>query len=404
MNILNKFYITIVLIVISSFLYGQCDDRYDSEIFENVTIETVTYSDVTGFEMDIYQPVGDTYTNRPLILLAHGGAFFGGSKNNPTMRNMCTTFAKRGYVTASIQYTLAPGIVSLADSMFMIDIVMSAVADGKSAIRYFRKSAENGNQFGIDESQIWAGGNSAGAILMAHLAYIGENDDVPQHIQSIIDSQGGLEGDAGNDGYSSEVSGVINLAGGLNNPDWISADEEPLVSCHGDMDGIVPFDCNDVYWGDTNFGQFDLIDLCGSEVLNARAEEIGVDHDLLVFVGEDHTPWSLQPLEHEPTMIDFVKDFIKDRVECNIISNNDNIEEIEINTFPNPATEWIQFFVPTDVTINEIQLFTISGQLINRYEVNSSSKTILVEHLQSGIYVTQIQTSSGVVTRRVVIN
>ena len=57
--------------------------------------------------MDIYTPVGDNYTNRPLLIFAHGGSFIGGSKTNPTMVDLCETFAKRGYVTASINYRLA---------------------------------------------------------------------------------------------------------------------------------------------------------------------------------------------------------------------------------------------------------------------------------------------------------
>ena len=46
--------------------------------------------------MDIYRPVGDTETNRPLIIFAHGGTFIFGSKNNPTAVDFCEAFAKRG--------------------------------------------------------------------------------------------------------------------------------------------------------------------------------------------------------------------------------------------------------------------------------------------------------------------
>ena len=32
--------------------------------------------------MDVYTPDGDTFTQRPLIIFAHGGVFIGGDKNN----------------------------------------------------------------------------------------------------------------------------------------------------------------------------------------------------------------------------------------------------------------------------------------------------------------------------------
>ena len=52
-----------------------------------------------------------------------------------------------------------------------------------------------------------------------HLAYIDQISDLPTSpidVQDLVNSIGGtLEGDAGNDGYSSEIHGVISFAGGL---------------------------------------------------------------------------------------------------------------------------------------------------------------------------------------------
>ena len=95
-------------------LYSQCDNRYQSEIFSSVNVTTVNYSDVyvdNFHEMDIYTPDGDTATNRPLIIFHHGGSYYQGSKNNPGAVDFCMSFAKRGYVSVSANYTL----VSLID-------------------------------------------------------------------------------------------------------------------------------------------------------------------------------------------------------------------------------------------------------------------------------------------------
>jgi acetyl esterase/lipase len=124
--------------------------------------------------MDIYQPDGDTYAARPLIILAHGGSFIGGSKtDDATVVELCNRFAKRGYVTASINYRLGTliNLVS-SDSTVPMGIVVKAISDGKAAIRYFMKDAATTNTYKIDTNNIFVGGNSAGAVLYMHVLYL----------------------------------------------------------------------------------------------------------------------------------------------------------------------------------------------------------------------------------------
>ena len=133
----------IIALLFSNFLFAQCDGRYEMEIFEQVEVNTVIYSDVHNLSMDIYQPVGDDVTNRPLIIFAHGGTFIFGNKNNPTVVELCETFAKRGYVTASINYRLANDIVGLFEQFTFYtntesayEVVLNAMMDGKAAVSY----------------------------------------------------------------------------------------------------------------------------------------------------------------------------------------------------------------------------------------------------------------------------
>ena len=51
---------------------------------------------------DLYQPEADTAGNRPLVIGVHGGAFITGDKQAANRRVFCRTFAKRGYVAASL--------------------------------------------------------------------------------------------------------------------------------------------------------------------------------------------------------------------------------------------------------------------------------------------------------------
>ena len=191
-----------LFLMVSSLVYGQCEGRYQEDIFMDSEVVTVEYSDVydwsildSGLDMDIYLPQGDDFSNRPLIIFAHGGSFYVGNKNNPEAIAFCESFARKGYVTASIQYRLTSQL-SLLDSNVMIQTVFNAISDMKAAIRYFRKDVSlNNNTYGIDTSQIFIAGYSAGAITAINLAFLNQEEEIPSYLQSFVDNAGGLEGD-----------------------------------------------------------------------------------------------------------------------------------------------------------------------------------------------------------------
>ena len=62
--------------------------------------------------MDIYEPEGDTMEDRPVIIFAHSGAFFTGSKEAQDMVELCKESARRGYVAISMEYRLGLNILS----------------------------------------------------------------------------------------------------------------------------------------------------------------------------------------------------------------------------------------------------------------------------------------------------
>jgi len=332
----------IYLFTISTLLLGlqlsaqlldcDCSNRYETEIFSNINSETVTYSDIHNLQMDIYTPEGDVCNNRPLLIFAHGGTFIFGDKTNPTMVELCETFAKRGYVTASINYRLAADIVGGLLPMFFYtntqdayDVVLNAVMDGKAAIRYFRKDvAENGNSYGIDSNQIWGGGNSAGGVLFLHAAHVATAEEFVAPLdatraaiaQSIIDGfEGGIEGDSGNSGYPSNLSGAISLAGALHRREYVDETDPPSVFCHGDADTVVPYNCNG-FQNNSNYDQ-----LCGGGALYSEFEPL-VPTGLLSFGNDDHCPWDFSSSKMDD-VIDFVSEFLYQNINCESIEINE---------------------------------------------------------------------------------
>ncbi len=272
----------------------ECDGtryRYTSA-FENFNVSyDVEYGNAinaTGLSqslvVDIYEPEGDANTMRPLIIMAHGGFFIGGENDNPDVLALCEDLTKMGYVIGSITYRL--GIDNFLDvSNALVRSVWRGYHDGKAAVRYFRKTAaEDGNPWGIDPDRIYFAGVSAGGFIGLHLAYVDDESEIPEQVdQEDAGMGGGLEGESGNPGYSSTVSGVINIAGALKTADYLSEGDEPLISVHGTEDGTVPFGT-----GMISLSGIPVTEVDGSSVIHAVADELGIENCFTVLEGADH--------------------------------------------------------------------------------------------------------------------
>ena len=324
---MKKLLLIIILIYSTITLYSQCDNRYQSEIFSSVNVTTVNYSDVyvdNFHEMDIYTPDGDTATNRPLIIFHHGGSYYQGSKNNPGAVDFCMSFAKRGYVSVSANYRL----VSLIDLISFLtnhdeqyEEVLKATNDMKASVRFFKKDFANGNNYGIDTNAVFVGGISSGGITAIHAAYIDDISDLPTSpidVQAIANSLGGLNGDAGNFGYTSNVHGIINFAGGIQQLSWIDAQDEPIFSAQGDDDVIVNYNCG------PGLNNPSVLDLCGAGQIHPICDNLGVTNEALVFTNLDHN-WVIG--NSQPEFIQAVNaasNFLYPLLPCNQLQNTSN--------------------------------------------------------------------------------
>ena len=322
-------FLIIVFSASTNYVFTQCNGRYNVDVFNNITVdEDVNYSDVYSdvyHKMDVYEPSGDTSANRPLILFMHGGSFSGGFKEQPDCIDFCTSFAKKGYVTASVNYRYADNPINfMLDQELQYRTVLKSVADIKSSVRYFKKDfVENGNSYGIDTNAIFVGGSSAGAIIAIHLAYIDNITDLPTSpvdVQSIANSLGGIVGDAGNNGYSAQVNGVVSFAGGINNVNWIDSSDEPLVSIQGDADVTVSYNCG------PGLNIPTVLTLCGSGEMHPQANAEGLINDVLVYPGTGHD-WFVSGNANPKFIqaLDFTTNFLYPLLPCN---NTTSIETL----------------------------------------------------------------------------
>jgi para-nitrobenzyl esterase len=270
---------------------AQCSGpRYIDSVFDHYTVTTVTYSTPYNLQMDIYQPVGDSLPVRPLIVLAHGGSFTSGTRtDDSTIVWLCRDLAHKGYVTASIDYRLTTdlNLIYPTNGDSAISEVLEAIGDGKASVRYFYKDVlTNGNSFKIDTNNIFIGGNSAGAVLAMHYAYVDSVNELSATFQTILARvDGDLDGNSGNPGYSSNIKGVVSLAGGLNEVSWIGQCSKPIVMAQGTYDSIVPYICGNPEDGIVN------VTLCGLGSCAANIVANTPLFDTLTFIGAGHVPW-----------------------------------------------------------------------------------------------------------------
>jgi predicted esterase len=276
-----------LLLLVSTHVYSQTE-RFTKDYFreisqsENFTYgSSITQNGVTmELKMDIYQPVDDLLEARPLVILAHGGYFFFGDKDEFTEE--CTQLAHAGYVAVSINYRL----IDVEDDSFRVaqKAVIDAVADLKAAVRFFYKDAQTANNWRIDTNNIFIGGYSAGAIASLHYAYVNNPEDLlligGQELLDYTNSKGGLEGTSGNADYSTNIRGVINISGALLDASLVDKTEPILFSVHGTEDIVVPYESGLV--GTTR------ITTEGSAIIHKRAKKIGLTNYLKVMEGSDH--------------------------------------------------------------------------------------------------------------------
>src|SRR5436190_47405 len=136
----------------------------------------------TTLHLDIARPE-KAEKRLPCIVVIHGGGWRGGNFKQHVPQIF--DFAKRGYVSATVQYRLVPAGRWPAQ-----------IEDVKCAVRYLRANAD---KYGIDKERFGAIGFSAGAHLSMLLG--------------TMDKRDGLEGSGGNPDQSSKVQAVVSYFG-----------------------------------------------------------------------------------------------------------------------------------------------------------------------------------------------
>mgnify|MGYP003347104231 CR=1 FL=1 len=312
----------LVLISLLSFSVDLSAQRFVSELFQSVQVSPgVVYARnkefLTGapvlknLSMDVYEPVGDTATVRPLIIYLHTGSFLPpvinqnptGSRYDSTAVEMCKQFARRGYVAAAMTYRMGWNPASSDQDVrtgSLLQAVYRAMQDAKACVRYFREEASvNGNPFRVDTSAIILGGQGTGGYVAMAYTTVDRLSEInlPKFIsnssnpsygfiqgQSYVIPQiwGDFDGYGGDTtynypsnhvGYSNKVNFVFNMGGALGDSSWLEAGDAPMVAFHVIGDPFAPFGNGPVYVP-TQPPQY-VVDVSGSSVVVAKSNALG---------------------------------------------------------------------------------------------------------------------------------
>ncbi|WKZ67864.1 MAG: alpha/beta hydrolase fold domain-containing protein [Flavobacteriales bacterium] len=245
--------------------------------------------------LDIYKPIGNPDTQRPLVVCAHGGSWLAGCKDEPNgIVQLAQQFVKRGYVVASINYRLGwhkddyvsdpvagypPSLwpeayraLYAADTLEIMRAIYRGMQDMKGAIRYMKERAP---QDSVCVEKVFVAGESAGAFIALATAFLDRDAEKPASCAALPDAPapyfkcanltalecvvrewevdapmrarpdlGPVEGILNLNGSDARVRGVAAFYGGVPLDalalDWMQGPDTPSVYLyHQTCDGVV---------------------------------------------------------------------------------------------------------------------------------------------------------------------
>src|SRR5210317_2146598 len=254
-------------------------------------------------------------------------------------------------------------------------------------------------------------------------------------------------------GMPDDILMAINMGGALGDGAWLEQGDVPMLSIHSKYDFFAPYDTGMVY---VPIGQqfFPVVSVTGSYGAIKKANDFGnndvflnenytdavwVDQQATNPTGEEClytieiapanalTPWIVHTAPwnwYDPNdpyasqnpanpnveatsqaWIDTVMSFIVPRMATVLQAEGvpAGIGEVQlsVDVYPNPSNGLITVKSKGGAVIDRVSLMDITGRIVLQEELGVLSKTIHAEHLSSGIYLMNIESSGQTLTKRI---
>lgn len=321
--------------------------RYLTRQFDNVQVVSTSYGfNYTVIQVpqvgrtvrqslatDIYLPVGDTETKRPLIIYFPTGNFLphpqngstSGTIKDSTCVDIATKLARMGYVVAVADYRKGWNPIATTQEARVNTLINAAyrgVQDARTAIRFFKEKA---NDFGIDTTKIAIWGQGTGGYITLATAtldsynkvftttnpqfkFIGSNQ-LPFVIERVPLPGGGFwyinadiegkitgrvppnpdgtpnpgpppTGDTLNEpnwvNHSSDFQLAIQMGGALGDISWLDANSKNIISIQAPYDPFAPYE-DAVLFVPIPGGALPVVQVQGALLIQQKLKSLGKD-------------------------------------------------------------------------------------------------------------------------------
>lgn len=369
------------------------DNRFTEEYyFESSAIQSekeIVYAkdlidwqdDTVSLAIDLFYPSQaiDSMEKRPFILFIHGGSFLFGDKSY--VADHCKDLARRGFVTASLQYRLGHDISNPLDQL---NAIYRSQQDAHAAMRFI---VEEANTYGIDTSWLFIGGQSAGAVTSLGLNHVSQ-DEWEFVIPNVENKLGALKTSGNSLTHDFTLKGIINNWGSTAGFSMQAEEMIPIISFHGYLDEIVPIE-------EGNNGSL------GSSLIDSALNANKVCSELHVDSAGEHGIYiTSEGLKYRMGRIScFFKsifcnecssEFLNEMTPSNCASTssiNEMLYDNEMHFWPNPSKGIIQ----SSIKKGTISIYSINGSIVFTQNLASSNQ-IELESLNRGMYIYTIQT------------
>ncbi len=183
-----------------------------SQTSEITTTTNIIYRQIDNqdLQLDLFQPPDNNSSNHPAIIWIHSGGFYTGKKED--INGLAAEFAKRGFVSTSINYRLTNTDYLTKDfnlsQIKKTPAIINAQDDATAAVVWLKNNA---TLYHVDPNQIFVAGGSAGAITALLVGYNQE---------------------------SVKIAGVIAIMG-VADPTMVKVGGPPVIMFNGGLDTLI---------------------------------------------------------------------------------------------------------------------------------------------------------------------
>jgi dienelactone hydrolase len=409
-------------------LNAQCPQRYKDKVFQQLQLSpSIEFGDkkvnfdgtISFMAFDMYEPKGDTVTERPLIILIHGGSFSNDpplTRKSPDIVELSKDLARRGYVVISPEYRLFGGEITFEK---MGTTVVAAYIDINDLMCYLSNSYQNGNPYKIDTSKIFMGGSSAGALLPLNFnEFVNDTSEIPESFKSLFYKAVAFDGlDASeliaNKFCGLKTKGIISISGPIIDTNAIKPTLTPFLFVHGVKDKAIPYNEGQA------LGKPVLPNVFGPGKFLSSFERNGIKYEADIYPDAYHVP-IIQPfgdslelaieqllktgsINNEPIMDSTKRHIARFCYEamgspvtsCVVTGLKPDVITGALNIYPNPSSGKFLVELPIDTYGQELSLkiYDISGKLVFEKLMNYNGGLIPIDvSIQyKGVYLLNIQ-------------